>query len=109
EAIRQIVGDTDHHARLALLGRADEDNDAGAECPLALIRKRLQVLGRNACHDPAHEADTADLLPAGARILRAAAKRELLAGLAQLALQLAALLEQRFETGNDLPWRHLQH
>src|SRR5262245_4313930 len=53
EALREVVGDADHDACLAVLTGPYEDDDAGAEALLALVGERLQVLRRHAAHRPA--------------------------------------------------------
>ena len=88
----------DHHACLAVVAGADERDDAGAEALLAVVGQRFRSLGETPLDRAADEADAGDRLglAAGAG-RRAATERQLLLRLGQLALELAALVEQRLD------------
>ena len=75
----QVRRDADHDAGLALLGDADDRDDAGADLLLALVGEALQVLDVDAGDRARHQLDVADAAHAVAAAgLRAAAHGELL-------------------------------
>ena len=98
EARGEIGGDADHDAGLAVLGDADDGDHAGADLLLAVVDQALEVLGLDALDRARHQLDVADFAHAAGRrraIAGAAAHRELLARVRQIALELLALFHQR--------------
>ncbi len=90
----QVVGDADGEARLAVLGDADDGDDAGADLLLAVVDEAAQILRVEALHGAREELHVADAAHAGrppAPARRgAAAERDLLLGVGELALELLA-------------------
>src|SRR5437764_8181344 len=79
EARREIGGDADDEAGLAVLGDADERDDAGADLLLAVVDQALQVLGLDALDRAGQKLDAARFAHAAGRspaIGRAAADRK---------------------------------
>ena len=56
----QVVGDADGEAGLAVLGDADDGDDAGADLLLAVVDQAAQVLGVEPLHRARHQLDLAD-------------------------------------------------
>ena len=56
EPRREIGGHADHDAGLAVLGDADDGDDAGAELLLALVGEALEILDVDACRPRAPSA-----------------------------------------------------
>src|SRR5262249_60034825 len=92
-ARREVVGDADHDAGLALLGDADDGDDARAQALLAFVGEAAQVLEVDAfdrARQKLHVADHAHAV----RALRAPpAHGELLLRLRKLAFEAAPLVE----------------
>src|SRR3954468_1683642 len=89
---RQVVGDADDDAGLAVAGDADDRDDARAEALLALVGEALEVAhldAREGARHELHAADVADRIAAAG-----AAHRELAPRLGELALEPALVLDQ---------------
>ena len=86
---------------LAVLGNADDRDNAGADLLLAVVNQALQILGLDAFDRAGEQLDAAGFAHAAVRrcaIAGAAAHRELLARLRQIALQLLSFFHQRRNT-----------
>ena len=97
--VGQVLGDADDDAGLAVLGDADDGDDAGADARLGLVGQALQILHLDAADGARQQLRAGDVAD---RVLGrpAAAHGELLARLGQLAVELAALLDQRRRGGS---------
>src|SRR5512143_2424531 len=94
EARREVGGDADHDASLAVLGDADDRDHAGTDLLLAVVDQALEILGLDALDRARQQLDAARFAHAAIcrpAIGRAATHCELLAHLRQVALQLLAL------------------
>ena len=109
EALGEIGRHADDEAGTALLIEPDQRHDAGAELRLAVIDQALEVLRVHAFDDTGHQLDAARIRNAVIALGRTAAQRQLLARLGELALELLALIEQGFDTLDDVGRRHAQH
>src|SRR5262249_6175342 len=94
ETLREIGRHAHHKAGLAVLGDADDGNDARTELLLALVGKPAQVLQVDALDGARHEIDVADLAHAVVGAAAAAAHGDLLARFGEIALQALAVLHQ---------------
>ena len=103
----EVVGDADRDGGAAFVDR-DQRDDAGADALLGLVDQAAQALGVEAFEHLADEAVAADLLGAGRFGLAAAAHRQRLLRLGQLALEPAALLDQGGDARRDLLGRGLE-
>ena len=91
----------DGDAGAALVDR-DERRDARADALLGLVDQAAQLLGIDALRAPGRELVAADLFGSGGVGLAAAAHRQRLLRVGELALEPAALVDQRGD-----PRRHL--
>ena len=81
----EVRGDADHDAGLALVGDADDGDDAGADLLLAFVGEALQILDVDAGDRARQQLDVADAAHAVAAAgLRAAAHGELLSRIGQI-------------------------
>ena len=87
---------------------ADDGDDAGAEALLALVGEALQVLHLDARDRARHQLDAGDVARPDRSPPAAAAHGELAARLRQLALEPAAVLDQRGEALGRFVDRRLQ-
>ena len=103
----QIVGDADRDGGAAVIDR-DQRDDAGADPRLGLVDQAAQRLGVEPVEHLADEAVAADLLGAGRFGLAAAAQRQRLLRLGELALEPAALVDQGGDARGHLLGRGLE-
>ena len=96
----QVVGDADGDAGAAFVD-GDQRGDAAAEALLHRVDFTAEVLGVEAFDDLAEEGVAGDLLGAGGFGGAAAAHRQRLLGVGELALELAAFLDQRGDARRD--------
>ena len=98
---REVVGDSDRDGGAAVIDR-DQRDHARADPLLGLVDQAAQALGVHAFEHLADEAVAADLLRPRRLGLRAAAQRQRLLRLGELALEPAALVEQGGDAGGHL-------
>ena len=103
----KVVGHADGDAGAAFIDR-DQRRNAATEPLLHAVDFAAQVLGIEAFDHLAEEGVAADLLGARSFGLAATAHRQRLLGVGQLALEPAALLDQRGDAGRDFVGRGLQ-
>ena len=104
----QIVGDADRDGGAAVIDR-DQRDDAGADALLGLVDQAAQGLGIQPVEHLADEAVAADLLRPLLRSARAAAAhRQRLLRLGELALEPAAVVEQGGDAGRHFLGRGLE-
>src|SRR5690606_981651 len=103
--LRQVVGDTHRDAGLAVLGDADDGDDAGAELLLAVVDEPTQVLRIEALDGAGEQLDVAHLAHAvrsAGRAVATASERNLTPGIRELALERTALLCQSLDAVEHL-------
>ncbi len=96
----EIVGHADREARLAVLGDADDRDDAGADLLLAVVDQAAQIFRIEALNRARQELDVADAAN-GVAVrrprLRAAAERQLTLRIRQLLLERLAFLDEMLD------------